>query len=205
MKLMTITASLLLTTALMALSDDYRAYDTPVNYNYGMIAVGQTSLDDSDIDAVAVVGGGEAMINENIIFDVFYSGAIINEDSYDADTNSLSLGLSYRYGLTEKLDIVAGADVVYGWYNVEPIIGNDTSDNDFGYSLKSSLRYGFTRNFEGVLGVSYTDVFDDTATGINANISYYFSESFAFGGAYGQVMSDTDDSSTYTAFVKVRF
>ncbi len=203
MKLKILASTLVLTSCLMA-ANEYREYNTPVNYNYGTIGVGQASIDGSDIKPWVINGGGEGMITENIIYDVAYDGSIIDEDFFTVNSNNILLGLSYRFGLTESLDIVAGADAVYNW--TKTTSGNrDISDSDFGYMLKSSLRYGVTRNLEAIVRFSYLSLYDSSSNSVGGSLTYYFNEYFGLGGTYAMTFGDDADISAYTGFIKYRF
>ncbi|MCJ8351434.1 outer membrane beta-barrel protein [Moritella sp.] len=182
---------------------EYRAYNTPVNYNFAKISVGQTSIDDIDIDATVIQGGGEGMINENWIYDMYYTGSLIDEDYLTGLSSALTFGVSYRFPVAEKLDLVVGGGVAYAWYDLDTYDDNDT-DNDFGLSVKSSLRYGFTDKFEGSIGLAAVNLYDSTATTISGSISFYPTKNFGFGVSVAQTSDDVDTSSI-GAHIKFNF
>ena len=177
-----------------AFSDEFQAYDTPVNYNYAELFVGQ--IDTIDDSPLVISGGGEGMITKNWIYDLYYTGATSNT----VNANTFAFGGSYRFSMMEKLDLLVGADLIYGWGNES----GGPSTNDFGFGVKTSLRYGFTPKFEGLLGLGVTNLYDNTGTSVTASLTYYFNNYFGLSGRVIETFA-TNNSFTYGASLKFRF
>jgi len=190
-----------------AFNHEFHAYDTPVNYNYGEFFVGQSNTETIDDSALIIAGGGEGMITKNWIYNLYYTGGMLDGTfygtDYTVDTNLLKFGGSYRFALMEKLDLLVGADLIYGW-NKTSVGDISDNDSDFGFGAKTSLRYGFTPKFEGLLGLDVGHLYDSTSTSVTASLTYYFN---SYVGLSGRVVETFDDLNTFTygASVRLRF
>ena len=185
-----------------AFSHEFQAYDTPVNYNYGEFFVGQSITGDDS--RLIVAGGGEGMITKNWIYNLYYTGGIAG-DSNTYDTNEFKFGGSYRFSLMKKLDLLVGADLIYDWRSLS--YGNISLNNDdFGFGAKTSLRYGFTPKFEGLLGLDVDHIYDNTNTAVTASLTYYFNSYVGLSGRVVETfVTNYDNDFTYGASVRVRF
>lgn len=171
-------------------SATYRAFNTPVNYNFGEFMIGQGKNDGDDVEVLVIRGGGEGMITENWIYNLYYDGGIIDEDSYTYKSNEISLGAMYRFPVVDNLDFVFGGDFVYMWDEFDSFYNNE-KNNEIGYALKSSLRYGFTQNFEGKLGFDYVKLGDfDAKKEANASVTFYPAPNFGIGASYAATLND---------------
>lgn len=178
--------------------EKYRAFNTPVNYNFAQITFGTLVTDGTDY--LVLSGGGEGMINENWIFDLSYRGYIFDTGA----DNFITLGINYRQPITEKLDIVFGTGVTYGWYKYDTYYYTVTGD-DLGLLLDSSLRCGFTEEFEGSLEVSFLNIYDSTLTSISGSLSYYPTTNFGLGASIGKMFNDGTDGTTIVAHIRLNF
>lgn len=182
----------------------YRAFSSPVNYNFAEVGIGERFSDDTDIDAVAFAAGGQEMINSNLIYNIYFSRAVVDELFYNSYVNLVSAGLANRFPVTEKLDFVLGANIIYAWNKVETY-NLTITDNDFSLALNSSLRYGFTRQLEGELGFAVTNLYDSSAQELAASLTYYFNDHFGLGVALARGWSEEEDGSAYAGFVRFKF
>lgn len=198
--LMALTAS---TTANAEAESNYRAYNTPVNYNYGAVSIGSISQDGMN-DETVLQGGGEAMLNENWIFGLSYIGAITDEKYVTGLASNVNFSISRRFALADKLDIVLGGGVIYSWLDFNTYNEN-FKNNDFGILASTSLRYGFTEKFEGMIGLSSVNIYDDTSTSISGSISYYPTNRFGFGLSLSEPVDDNSNASIIAAHIKFNF
>jgi len=186
---------------------DYRAYNTPVNYNFAEVEVGhKTYKSDGNKDNMKVISiGSELMLNEKVIMKYSFSGEEINDV---AKIISLNMGLLYRVALAEKIDVVLGGEVEFDWLALE---GADT-DTDYSYDnydigAHLGLRYGFTDKFEGVTQVIISDSSSHSliTTLVTTKLSYYVTKNIGVGAFYTAGFNDKFDSTYAGANIKVRF
>ena len=180
----------------------YRAFNTPVNYNYAQISVGRLVTDGRDYFVLS--GGGEGMINENWFFDLFFRGYIFDEEVVTGAENFINLGVNYRHPVDEKVDIVVGAGATYGWYKYDTYFSTVTG-NDLGLLLDSSLRFGFTEEFEGSIEFSFLNIYDSTLTTVLGSLSYYPVTNFGFGVSAGKLFGDGTDGTTINTYIRLNF
>lgn len=228
MKKTALASALLLSTAFAAQSEEvtsasapvavsgsatYRAFNTPVNYNFGEIMTGISTPDlpdgAPDMDTLVIRGGGEGMVNENWIYNLYYTGGIIDEVYFTSKSNTFSVGAMYRYPLADKLDLVAGGDLLIAWSEVD-VGSSRTTASDVGFGLKSSLRYGFTQNLEGKVEVGYDKVGDNTAKNATGSVTFYPAPSFGIGATYGITRAEAEngfeiDSTIVGGYVRFNF
>jgi len=188
---------------------DYRAYNTPVNYNFAEVEVGyKTYKADGNEDNMKVISiGSELMLNEKVIMKYSFSGEEINDL---AKILTLNMGLLYRISLAEKVDVVLGGEVAFDWLALE---GTDTdTDTDYSYDnydigTHLGLRYGFTDNVEGVTQVIISDSssYSLITTLVTTKLSYYVTKNVGVGAFYTAGFNDKFDSTYAGANIKVRF
>lgn len=198
------------TSALADNYKDYRAFDTPVNYNYLQLFFGWGSIDPDSaaIDEENVTALGisyQKMINENWIGEIDYEGRFIHGDAADVRNDRTSVRGKYRVGINEKSDLVFGAKLGVMRSKVTKRSDDSTisSDTDFMYGFGAEYRYGFNKNWEGGLGLEYTDADHLDETAVTADIIYYSSSKFGFGAYLTKLYGS--DTETAEGGIKARF
>lgn len=196
---------------------NYRAYDTPVNYNFAEIQVSHQTyeLDGyEDIDTNLVTISSEFMLNENVIMGYSFAGEDINDSVTLLNGSAMLL---YRLLLIEEIDFVFGGELELDWVALEDISGDTHYEHEntaFGAHL--GLRYGFSDKLEGITQVV---IFDSSsvsvATEVNVKLSYYITEQFGFGVSYLARFNDglsylpgardDIDRSNFGAHIRFRF
>ena len=186
---------------------NYRKFNTPVNYDFADIIVGQSLYDGFNINAIALRINSESMIDENWILNMYYNVELIDEPNYELSSDSISLGAMYRFPLAYKFDFVLGEDLIYTSRTLETHSEADHgeyNDSDHGLALRTSLRYAFTRQLEGTLGLNIGNIYDSTFTDLSGLIVFYPTERFGVGVSYSKQFSDLDFS-TIAGHVRLCF
>lgn len=196
-----ITAIVLATAAIFGL----QAEETPVAYNWAGFQIGQFTVDDVpagfEDSGLYLFGGGEAMINDDLIFSFNYEGAAIDDAQFLLTSEAISAGLLYRKALSPATDLVVGGYLVYGWIELDiPILNYNATDNDTGYGASVGLRHGFDEKNEIGLRVLYVSIFDDSSTTVSADFTHYTSGAFGIGG----IISSSSDQTTFAVSMKFK-
>jgi hypothetical protein len=171
---------------------DYRAYDSPYNYNNFQIGAGWQT------DGLDIKLGGSYMINKNWIFTGHYQNYFLNdgdfptgENAYDSkfSQSDVAFGALYRMPLNSSLDWVVGGELGYDWYKdretsstAEEIVGIDYDDHSVGIKGLTGLRYSLTRNIDLGADIGAKYAYDRTYFQTSAEMNYYFTENIALGG-----------------------
>jgi len=129
--------------------------------------------------SVDVDGGGEAdgfnlagsyLLGQNVFLAADYS--MLDVDG-GGDLDLGNFGVGFRHGLTDTLDAVASASLVYA-----EVSGGGFSDDDTGYRLQGGLRAALGKaELNG--GIAYRDVFDDGQTIFSVGGLYNFTPNIA--------------------------
>ncbi|WP_375750081.1 outer membrane beta-barrel protein [Vibrio sp. HN007] len=203
----------LLTCCTSVIADEnksYRAYDSPVNYSYLQFYVGGGHIDpDSDAideDNLTELGlSYQRMLSEHWIGELDYEGHFIHGDKADLRNDRAAVRGLYRISLNDKSDVLFGAKL--GVMRTKATRRSDdstiSSDTDFMYGISAEYRYGFSKKWEGGLGVEYTDADHLDETQFTADIVYYSSDKFGFGGYVSEAIGDK--SNTTAIGLKARF
>lgn len=181
---------------------DYRAFDTPVNYNFGEFSLGTVTYDDLDVDATFISGGGESMLTEQLILSTYFSGLSIDEPNVSVSSNQFVVKLLMRVPTGDSTDIVFGGGLGYYWMEATSGLYRAT-DNDLGINASLGLRHGFTERFEGGLEASMSNAYGETELILSGNIAYYFNNHFGLGLRYMKLVDD--DVSASGAALQLRF
>lgn len=206
-KILLLSALLISNTANAGLNLDYRAYNTPVNYNFAEVQVGYHVYKQDgqkEVDTTNISIGSELMLNESVILKYSFSGEEIN----DKTLLGANVGLLYRLPVTEKLDLVLGGEVKLDWLGVDDIDGSSHyshENTDIGAHLGG--RYGFTDKLEGVMQVVISDTSSTSSmtTEVTSKLSYYVSKNVGVGAFYLASFNDYMDESNVGVHVRFRF
>ncbi len=181
----------------------YRAYDTPVNYNFGQFSIGSQSYDAEINDAFVINGGGETMLNENWILSLGYTSAIIDEEYFNIFDNHFNIGVLYRHNLNHNTDLVLGGSLGYTWSEIETFY-DSVKDNDITIGGSIGIRQGITEHLEAGADFALINAYDETLKSFSAQLTYYFNEHIGLGVA-GAFSPSTIDSTTFGGHLRFRF
>jgi hypothetical protein len=103
--------------------------------------------------------------------------------SIEVDFNTLSVGLGYRYSISQNTDFFGV--VSYEDMEVEASYqGNSDSESENGYALKIGVRSILSYKVELIGSVQYIDIADETETAFDVSTLYNFTEKFSAGVGY---------------------
>ena len=171
---------------------DYRAYDSPYNYNFLQLGAGVQN-NGLDIDL-----GGSYMLDEHWMITGQYQNKFLHggdlptgQDSLDSKFNqsTFSLGAMYRMPINRSLDAVFGSELSYDWYKgddlgstADQVIGLESDDGSVGVTALTGLRYSITDKLETGVNIGAKYVYDRTYLQTSTEMNYYFTENIALGG-----------------------
>lgn len=191
--------------------NDYRAYATPVNYNYMGISYGTGSYDvndkiDVDVNDVSLMLAG--MFNKDFLYKFRYYGEYASDDEngfdYEINDSSLDIEVGARFGLSRSTDLVASGNVGYNWISGSV---NDYSDHDNGVLVGAnlSLHQGLGMNFEAALIANTVYKYDDFENEFGGELTYYITKRFGVGAYYKYKTNDLSDGSYFGGHIRVNF
>lgn len=191
---------------------DYRAYNTPVNYNFAEINVSHHSYEldnkDDDFDTTIISAASEVMLDESMIVGYSISHEKMVDVAFSDDSISLigmQLALLHRTALAEKTDLVFGGGIELTWLALEINDETDYSHQDTALGAKIGVRHGFTERFEGGIQVHVSHSPDVTNTDTIAKLTYYANDNFGLGGFYSAGFNDEFDDTEIGGYVRFRF
>ncbi|MEW6995038.1 porin [Colwelliaceae bacterium MEBiC 14330] len=166
------------------------------NWTYVQGSYVMFDIEDSDgLEPSGFGVKGSRLIGDN--FFVMGGFSLLNDEvalygvSVDVDYAQLSLGLGYRYGLTESSDIYMA--VSYEDVALKASAGGfSENESDNGYGIQVGVRSMVTDSIElsGSLGTVSIDSESETAFGLGAD--YFINKNFSLGLGY----SSSDDMDT---------
>jgi hypothetical protein len=156
-----------------------------------------------DVDGDKLTGfgiSGSKLLGEDLFVIGGYANASddinVFGSNVDLDFNTLSIGLGYRYALSQSSDffgVVSYEDVeVEASYQ-----GNSESMSDNGYGLTVGVRSMLSEQVELMGSIQYVDVADETETAFSVSTLYNFTEQFSAGVGYSK--ADNDDRLSVSA------
>ncbi len=179
----------------------YRAYQTPVNYNFGEVGFGLQTYD-LDVDtAYSVYGRSETMVNEHWIFGMDYTYTDVDGKNFNSTGEHFIFSGLYRHGITNDIDFVVGGSVGYITNKMETLFGS-SKDQDISYGGSVGIRQGVTDKFE--VGFKYVAfrAYDDTYQEFSTDLTYYVNEYVGFGMNAGY--TNVDNETSVNGYVRFR-
>ncbi|WP_105902818.1 DUF481 domain-containing protein [Vibrio gangliei] len=171
---------------------DYRAYNSPYNYNHLQIGAGWQT------DGLDIKLAGSYMLNENWILTGHYQNYFLHDgdfptgkDAYGSKFNQsdFAIGSLYRIPITPSLDWVMGGQLSYDWYKdrdssstADQIVGIDYDDHSVGIRGLTGVRYALTDKIDVGADIGAKYAYDRTYLQTSAELNYYFTENIALGG-----------------------
>lgn len=172
--------SKLLLLAALAMASTATLAETPA---FNFIEAGYGTGDIDDLDELSPKGfalGGSFLVSESAFVTASYVSLGDDVFGIDIDVVTSSIGLGYRYSLTDSTDAYAAVSYEY----VEADIEGFGSEDDNGYGLTVGFRSRLTEQFELDGSIGYVDIADESETGIGISGHYYFTPNFAIGVSY---------------------
>ncbi|MDP3859111.1 MAG: outer membrane beta-barrel protein [Stagnimonas sp.] len=126
-----------------------------LSYNYAQATYQSVDIDGTSVSPDGFGIAGSYLFGKTVFAQAEYSA--LSAKGFDLDTFGAGLGL--RHGLNDKIDVTAGAGLVFA-----KVKGGGFSDDDTGYTVRGGLRAQVMPKLELNGGVAYTDVFDDGNT-----------------------------------------
>lgn len=127
--------------------------------SYNFVQAGYTTVDvdggGSNPDGFGV--GGSFLFAPNVFAQAGYSS--IGSGAVDVD--SFSIGAGLRHGLTDTVDVVGAANLLFAKVDVDGF----GSDDDTGYTVGAGLRALVLPKLEVNGGINYANIFDDGNVG----------------------------------------
>lgn len=171
---------------------DYRAYDSPYNYNNLEIGAGW-QIDGFDLNLA-----GSYMLNENWILTGHYQNQFLEGGNFPSGDSAygtkfsqsdFAVGGLYRMPINPSLDAVFGGELSYNWYKdrgsnstFDDIMDLEEDDGSVGVRALAGLRYGLTDKIDLGADVAVKTAYQHTYLQTSAQMNYYFTENIALGG-----------------------
>lgn len=162
---------------------------------------GQADIDGLDeLSPSGFAIGGSSLLGENVFIRGSYSLLTDDISGVDIDLDQASVGLGYRYGLTETTDVYTSLSYQYVELSARGFGASESLD-DNGYGLTVGLRSRITEQLELDGAIAYVDIGDESETGLGVSGHYYFNQNVALGLTY----SSTADVSVYGISLRYAF
>jgi opacity protein-like surface antigen len=117
-------------------------------------------------------------------------------DRVDFDFNTLSVGLDYRYAISQNSDFFG----VFSYEDVEveaSYQGDSESVSDNGFGLTVGVRSMLSEKFELSGSIQYVDIADETETAFSVSALYNFTDQVSAGVGYSK--ADDEDTLSVSA------
>lgn len=139
-----------------------------------------------DIDGDKLTGfaiSGSKLLGDDFFVAGSYGNASDDIDGVEVDFNTLSVGLGYRYSISQNTDFFGVAS--YEDWEVEASYqGFSASVSENGYGLKIGVRSMISEKIELSGTLQYVDIADETETAFGVSALYNFTEQFSAGVGY---------------------
>ncbi len=146
------------------------------------------SVDDPSVDASGFSLAGSWAVGKQGFVSASYS--TLETDDFavlgttgSSKTNTSSLGFGAHRPLQAGLDFAGSVSVVFSKADGQG--GFSGSANDTGYGLEAGLRGTFAPSFEWGAALSYVAIFDDSDTGLSAQVLYRLNQSYSLAAGAG--------------------
>lgn len=144
-----------------------------LSYTLGEVRLLAEDPDGGD-DADGIRLGGSALFHP----DFFVAGALsaVGSDGVNGrDTDTIELGLGYRYALSPRADLVA----IGGLIRVDRDYSSRADDDDLGPSLTGGARAALTPAIEVGAFANYMQIFGDGDVALRGEGLYHFTPNFS--------------------------
>lgn len=172
---------------------DYRAANTPINYSFINLEVGNKSFNQLDNSMIVARVSGQTLLNESFIFKMGYQAEFLDETNNGTEVsyhdNLVNIGVGWRYPILESTDIEVDGELLYNWN--DGTLNNGNENTDLGYRVGAAINHGFGDSFDVTLGVNYTDIDESSITTAELAFTQYITE-YVGVGINGQIASRDD-------------
>ena len=173
-------------------------------FSYDSLSFGYTAVEadlgsgSNNVNGSQYAIGGSYAIKETAFYVI--GGAAFGD--YDLTLSNsqkvYSFGLGAHTSLSETVDAYVNASGTRVNARLEYISNWDT-----GYSASSGLRFAATDKIELSAGLTYTEVFDQSSTGVGLGASYKLTDLFSVGGHFTAAKSADLDSTSFGVFIRL--
>ena len=159
--------------------------------SYSYIGFGATYVDPDGFSGENGFGAeASGAITENFhLFGGFQTVDIDNE----ADVDNWNVGIGYNMGINDNLDLVARLSYEQTDVSFSDPDLDDFDGSDDGVGLRVGVRNAFNENFEGGVGVAYTNYSGSDSTALFANAQFKFGD----WGIVAEALASDDGTSIY--------
>jgi opacity protein-like surface antigen len=171
--------------------------------DWDFVELGYVSADIDGVSEVSPAGfniGASKLLGENIFIVGSFSRLSDNYEGVDLDLDQSSLGVGYRYAMTENTDLYTVLSYEYIKVKASDD-GFSVSDDDNGTGLTAGIRSRLSSNLEVDASLAVIFSGSDNETTFGVGINYYFTDNFAAGLGYTR----SDDLETIGASLRYAF
>lgn len=162
---------------------DYRAANTPVNYSFINLEVGNKSFEELDNDMMVARVSGQTLLNDSFIFKLGYQADLLDETNDGTEIsyqdNLANIGVGWRYPLFKTTDIEVDGHLLYNWN--DGVLNNDVEQSDLGYRVGIAINQGIGDSFDMTLGINHTEIADRSITAAELSFTQYITEYVGIG------------------------
>ncbi len=156
----------------------YRAANTPINYSFINLALGDSRIDGVDEHMKVVNVSGQRLLNERFIFKLGYQGQFLDHLNNGADldyrNNRINAGLGARFGIFESTDLEIDSHLLYQWN--DGALNQGIAQDDLGYQVGIAINQGIGDSFEASLGLHYGNEFDKKVSSVALSFTQYVTD-----------------------------
>ncbi len=185
-----------LVSALLLSLGTAQAAESP-RWDRASISYQSVDIDDDDkLTGFAV--SGSKLLGEDFFVVGSYGNASDDIEGIEFDFNTLSVGLGYRYSISQSADLFG----VVSYEDMEIEVsyqGNSASISDNGYGLRVGVRSMLSEKVELSASLQYVDIADETETDFRVSALYSFTEQFSVGVGYSKA-GDVDTLSVSAVY-----
>ncbi|MEH6453919.1 MAG: outer membrane beta-barrel protein [Psychromonas sp.] len=171
----------------LALADDaidyskYRAANTPVNYSFINLEVGNKSYDNLDNSMIVGRVSGQTLLNDAFIFKMGFQAEFLDEsnnvDKISYQDNLANIGVGWRYPIFKATDVELDGDLLYNWnddtINSDGSIETDIKKSEMGYRVGAAVHHGFGDSFDVKFGLNYRSIDQFDQTSLDLSLTKY--------------------------------
>jgi hypothetical protein len=160
---------------------DYRAANTPVNYSFINLEVGNKTFD--QLDSRLIVGriSGQTLLNDSFLFKMGYQAEFLDEanngDKISYQDNLGNIGVGWRHPIFESTDVELDGDLLYNWndgtINDDGSINNEIEKSEVGYRIGAAINHGFGDSFDVKFGLNYRSIDETDQTSAELALTQY--------------------------------
>jgi opacity protein-like surface antigen len=168
------------------------------------LSFGYETVDSNGDELTGFNVSGSKLLSESVFVAGSYSRAendmSVQGYDFDIEYNVLSLGLGYRYAISQTSDVFASVAYEELELNINSSI-YDEGDSDDGFSLNTGIRSALSDRLEVGATLQYIKIGDENETGLKLSALYKLTEELSVGVGYKKV----DEQETLTLSASIYF